>query len=163
MTVFGFFLTFHIISGIICLVVGLVAAFTKKKSGWHTFLGELYHCSYVVVFVTAVITSVMHWQDSAYLFFIALFSYGLALFGYLARKRRVRNWLPKHIGGMLGSYIGIITAVLVVNISTIPVINEWPPLIFWFLPTVIGTPIIIMVNNRVNTRSILPNRMINSD
>lgn len=153
MTVFGFFLTLHIISGTLCLIIGLIAAFSKKQSGRHTFLGELYHGFYVIVFVSAVVTSVMHWHESAYLFFIALFSYSLALFGYLARKRHVRNWLPKHIGGMLGSYIGIVTAVLVVNISDIPIVNEWPALIFWLLPTVIGTPIIIAVNNQVKSRS----------
>lgn len=154
MTVFGFFLTLHIISGIICLLAGLLAAFSKKRRGRHTVLGELYHGSYVVVFVTALITSVMHWQESSYLFFIALFSYSLALFGYMARKRRVRNWLPKHIGGMLGSYIGIVTAVIVVNIPAVPVVNEWPALAFWLLPTVIGTPIIIAVNSRFQKRSV---------
>ncbi|MFD2705916.1 DUF2306 domain-containing protein [Salibacterium lacus] len=152
MTIFGFFLTFHIISGILCLIVGLAAAFAKKQHGWHTFLGELYHGSYVVVFVSAVVISIMHWQESAYLFFIALFSYGLALFGYRARKKRPLNWLSKHIGGMLGSYIGIVTAVLVVNINGIPIVNEWPALIFWLLPTVIGTPIIITVSRGVQTR-----------
>ncbi|MGM8212019.1 DUF2306 domain-containing protein [Virgibacillus sp. W0430] len=153
MTVFSFFLTLHIISGTVCLIVGLIAAISKKKRGWHTSLGELYHGAYVVVFITAIVTSIMNWQDSAYLFFIALFSYGLALFGYLARKRRTHNWLPRHIGGMLGSYIGIITAVLIVNISDIPIVNEWPALIFWFLPTIIGTPIIIIVTQRAVIRS----------
>ncbi|CAM3103158.1 DUF2306 domain-containing protein [Filibacter tadaridae] len=156
MTVFGFFLTLHITFGTLCLIVGLIAAFSKKQRGWHTFLGELYHGSYVVVFISAVVTSVMHWQESAYLFFIAFFSYGLALYGYQARKRRSHNWLPKHIGGMLGSYIGIVTAVLIVNVSDIPILNEFPTLIFWFLPTAIGTPIIIAVSRRIKTRSSQP-------
>lgn len=56
--------------------------------------------------------------------------------------------MSAHIGGMLGSYIGIVTATLVVNIHKIPVLNEMPVLIFWFLPTVIGTPIIIRVGQR---------------
>ena|SRR5699024_11103951 len=96
---------------------------SKKQEGRHTRFGELYHGLYVLVFVSAVVTSMMHWDESAYLFFIALFSYGLALFGYLARKRLVKNWLIKHIGGMLGSYIGIITAVLVVNVANLSVFN----------------------------------------
>ena|SRR5690625_230299 len=149
MTVFGVFITLHIISGTICLIVGLLAVFAKKQRGWHTFVGELYHGSYVVVFLSAIVTSVIHWEESAYLFFIALFSYGLALFGYLARKRRSQNWLPKHIAGMVGSYIGIVTAVLIVNISKIPIINEWPVIIFWLLPTIIGTPIIILLTRRM--------------
>src|SRR5690625_6249895 len=52
------------------------------------------------------------------------------------------------IGGMTGSYIGIITAVLVVNGMDIPLINQMPSLLLWFIPTIIGTPFIFMVNKR---------------
>jgi len=154
MTIFGLFIMLHIVFGSICLLVGLVAALSKKRRGWHTFLGELYHGSYVLVFISAIVTSIIHWEESAYLFYIALFSYGLALFGYIARKRRSQNWLPKHIAGMIGSYIGIITAVLVVNIANLPFVNELPSFIFWFLPTIIGTPIIIMISNRVKYKRV---------
>ena len=154
MTLFGIFITLHIVFGSVCLIVGLLAAFSKKQRGRHTLFGELYHGSYVIVFISAIVTSIIHWHESAYLFYIALFSYGLALFGYVARKKRVHNWLPKHIAGMVGSYIGIVTAVLVVNISSIPVVNELPALIFWFLPTVIGTPIIIFISNRVKNKTV---------
>lgn len=149
MTVFGFFLTLHIVSGSLCLLVGLIAICSKKQHGQHTILGELYHGSYVIVFLSAIATALMHWPEDAFLFFIAIFSYGLALSGYLARKRKPLNWLPKHIGGMLGSYIGIIIAILVVNTPNIPVISDWSPVIFWLLPTVIGTPIIITLNWKI--------------
>lgn len=149
MTVFGFFLILHIASGALCLLVGLMGIFAKKRRGNHTILGEIYHGSYVAVFLSAIVTSLMHWPEDAFLFFVALFSYGLALFGYLARKRQPPNWLAKHIGGMLGSYIGILTAILVVNTPNIPIINEWSPVIFWLLPTVIGTPIIITLSRKV--------------
>jgi|SRR5690625_1787084 len=149
MTVFDVFLKIHIISGIVCLVIGPIIIFLKKERGWHTRFGELYHGSYILVFLSAIVTSVIHWEDSAYLFFIALFSYGLALFGYLARKRRVQNWLPKHIAGMVGSYIGIVTAVLIVNIAKIPIANELPVMIFWFLPSIIGTPLIIWLTRQI--------------
>lgn len=152
MSMFNVFLIFHIVSGTVCLIVGLLAAASRKRRGKHTRFGEIYHGSYVVVFITAVGTSVMHWQESAYLFYIALFSYGLALFGYVAGKMRWPHWLQMHIGGMLGSYIGIITAVLVVNVSELPLFQEWPGLVFWFLPTVIGTPIIIAVTRKRTER-----------
>lgn len=92
--------------------------------------------------------SIVNWSESAYLFYIALFSYGLALLGYLARKVKWNNWMRAHIGGMLGSYIGIVTATLVVNVDKIPVLNELPILLFWFLPTIIGTPIITMISKK---------------
>ncbi len=122
--------------------------FSKKKKGKHSRAGEIYHGCYIIVFGTAVGMSILHWEKSQYLFYIALFSYGLALLGYAAGKKKWKNWLSSHIGGMLGSYIGIVTATLVVNVHKIPLLNEFPVLLFWFLPTIIGTPLIFMVGRK---------------
>ncbi|MEH7254198.1 DUF2306 domain-containing protein [Neobacillus niacini] len=149
---FNLFLITHIVSGFICLISGVFAMASKKKRGKHTVAGEIYHGSYVIVFISAVVMSINHWEESAYLFYIAVFSYALALLGYLAVKIRWKNWIGNHIGGMLGSYIGIVTATIVVNIPKVPVLNEVPVLIFWFLPTIIGTPFIIKVGKRFKPR-----------
>lgn len=148
MDLFRFFLIVHILTGVICLISGLFAMFSKKRRGKHTKSGTIYHGSYVLVFITALLMSIIHWESSQYLFYIALFSYGFALFGYLSVKRKPKNWLGMHIGGMLGSYIGIVTATLVVNVAQLPLVNEIPSLIFWFLPTIIGTPFIIRVGQK---------------
>lgn len=142
---FTLFLITHIVAGFICLISGVFAMSYKKKKGKHTVSGEIYHFSYVLVFISAVIMSIIHWEESAYLFYIGVFSYALALLGYLAGKIRWKNWIGTHIGGMLGSYIGIVTAV---NSPKVPLLNEVPVLFFWFLPTIIGTPFIIKVGNR---------------
>lgn len=148
---FHIFLIAHIITGLVCLVTGVVAMASSKRKGKHTLSGEIYHWSYVSVFVTAVIMSIFHWEESAYLFYIAIFSYALALLGYLSAKMRWKTWLGSHIGGMLGSYIGIVTATIVVNVHKIPVLNELPPLLFWLLPTIIGTPLIFKVGEKYKT------------
>ena len=145
---FNIFLTIHIITGMICLLTGLLAGLSKKRRGKHTTIGEIYHGSFVFVFISAVVMSIMHWDESAYLFYIGVFSYSLAFFGYLSAKIRWKNWLGTHIGGMLGSYIGIFTATLVVNVNRIPVLNEYPVLWFWFLPTIIGTPFIFLIGRK---------------
>ena len=132
----------------ICLLTGLLAGLSKKRRGKHTAIGEIYHGSFVFVFISAVVMSIMHWDESAYLFYIGVFSYSLAFLGYLSAKIRWKNWLGTHIGGMLGSYIGIFTATLVVNVNRIPVLNEYPVLWFWFLPTIIGTPIIFLIGRK---------------
>jgi vacuolar-type H+-ATPase subunit I/STV1 len=147
---FKLFLIIHIVTGAICLITGLLAGFSKKRRGKHSFYGEIYHGSYVLVFITAVVMSILHWNESSYLFYIAIFSYSLALLGYIAAKKRWKNWLSSHIGGMLGSYIGIVTATLVVNANSIPIINNLPILLVWFLPTIIGTPIIFKVGRKYN-------------
>jgi hypothetical protein len=96
--------------------------------------------------------SIIHWQKSQYLFYIALFSYSFAIWGYLAVKKKWENWLGSHIGGMLGSYIGIVTATLVVNVPSIPVLNQLPILLFWFLPTIVGTPLIFKVGKKYRAK-----------
>lgn len=145
---FNLLLMFHIAAGCVCLISGILAMTSKKRKGRHTVSGEIYHFFYVIVFLTAVSLSILHWEESAYLFYIAVFSYGLALLGYLAGKIRWKYWLSTHIGAMLGSYIGIVTATIVVNIPRVPILNELPVLIFWFLPTIIGTPLITKVANK---------------
>ena len=148
MSIHTIFLILHIIAGSFCLLTGAINLSIRKEKGYHTRLGEWYHGGYIVVFVTSIGMAIINWSESAYLFYIALFSYGLALLGYLARKRRWKDWLTLHISGMSGSYIGIITAVLVVNGMDIPFINKIPTLLLWFIPTIVGTPIIFMVNKR---------------
>ncbi|MBD1382926.1 DUF2306 domain-containing protein [Metabacillus arenae] len=148
MDIFQIFLVIHIIAGTVCLVTGAFASVVRKRYGKHTITGEIYHGGYVVIFLTSAAMAIIHWSESAFLFYIAIFSYGLALWGYLARKLRWKNWLGMHISGMLGSYIGIITAILVVNGSQIPFISEMPILLLWFLPTIIGSPIIAIVSQR---------------
>ncbi|HSO56973.1 MAG TPA: DUF2306 domain-containing protein [Paenisporosarcina sp.] len=145
---FNIFLTIHIITGMICLLTGLLAGLSKKRRGKHTVIGEIYHGSFVFVFISAVVMSIMHWDESAYLFYIGVFSYLLAFLGYLSAKIRWKNWLGTHIGGMLGSYIGIFTATLVVNVNRIPVLNEFTVFWFWFVPTIIGTPIIFLIGKK---------------
>lgn len=148
MDYFKLLLILHIAAGTICLITGAISALVQKRKGIHTVVGELYHASYVVILLSSILMAIMHWSESAYLFFIAIFSYSFALYGYTAKKSRRAGWLGRHIGGMLGSYIGIITAVLVVNGHSIPGLNQLPMLLLWLLPTVIGTPIIFAVGRK---------------
>ncbi|TDF93015.1 DUF2306 domain-containing protein [Paenibacillus piri] len=148
MSIYSLLLIAHIAAGTICLLSGACAIFVRKQKGLHTVLGETYHIHYIFVFLTAVIMSMMKWSELQYLFYIALFSYAQALYGYLARKLRWSNWLSKHIIGMLGSYIGIITAVLVVNGEPVTALTGIPKLSLWFIPTIIGSPLIFFTTRR---------------
>jgi|SRR5688572_12918172 len=57
-------------------------------------------------------------------------------------KLKERNyWLLSHIQRMTGGYIAAITAFLVVNAKYSPI--EIPLIIYWLLPTVILTPLIV--------------------
>ena len=71
----------------------------------------------------------------------------------IKRLRKIlewRNyWLLAHIGGMLGSYIGALTAFLVNNTKYI----DLPGIIFWLGPTVIFVPLIFYEINKHQKKS----------
>ena len=61
----------------------------------------------------------------------------------MVKRNFVRNaWLYDHISRMGGSFIATSTAFLLVNTSVEPV---W---VMWLLPTVVGTPMIIISNRK---------------
>jgi len=58
-------------------------------------------------------------------------------------KAKARNyWLLAHLQRMIGGYIAALTAFLVVNVDNFPPIL--PGVVYWFLPTVVLTPLIIL-------------------
>lgn len=80
---------------------------------------------------------------------MALGSYAFAFVGYLAAKRRWNGWLRVHVVGQGGSYIAMVTAVLIVNweamTGTRGVVSPWA----WILPTLVGTPLIAWLTREV--------------
>lgn len=57
---------------------------------------------------------------------------------YRGRKPKAKAWLLRHLGMMLGTYIAIFTAFLVVNFTG----GFW----LWLLPTFVFTPVIIVLS-----------------
>ena len=116
--------------------------FAQKRPGFHTRVGEVYHWVMLAVCVSAVGLAALAWNRLWWFLPIAVFSYANALVGYVAAKRRRPGWLPFHIGGMCGSYIALVTALLVVNVG-----DRLP--IVWFLPTIVGSPLIAWLTREV--------------
>ncbi|MDQ7237448.1 DUF2306 domain-containing protein, partial [Bacillus pacificus] len=85
MSIFNVLLTIHILFGTICLITGIVAMVTQKKKGKHTEWGEIYHASYVVITLTAIILSIINWDKIAYLFYVAIFSYSFVIYSSFLR------------------------------------------------------------------------------
>ncbi len=133
----------HIAAGSAGLVLGPVAMRAGKRRGLHTRAGEIYHWVVLVVAASAIVLSALDWSEIWWFTPIALFSYAFALTGYLAAKRRRPGWLAIHITGQGGSYIALVTALLVVNLGD--------ALIIWFIPTIVGSPIIAWVQYQVAT------------
>ncbi len=139
----------HIAAGTVGLLLGPVAMWASKRPGLHTRTGEAYHWVMLTVCLTASWLAVLDWKRIWWFLPIAVGSYAFALVGYIAAKRRFRGWLQVHVSGQGGSYIAMVTALLVVNWHTLTgthgVQSPWA----WALPTVIGSPIISWVNYQI--------------
>jgi hypothetical protein len=135
-------LPIHIAAGATGLVLGPVAMRAAKRPGTHTRAGEAYHWVMLTVCVSAVVVALLNFTELWWFIPIAVGSYAFALLGYLAAKRRWAGWLQAHISGQGGSYIALVTALLVVNLGR-------DALIVWFIPTIVGSPILAWVNYQV--------------
>ena len=131
----------HIAAGVAGLVLGPVAMFAAKRRGRHTRAGAAYHWILLTVAASAIVLAALDWSELWWFTPIALFSYSFACRGYLAARRRPPGWLRLHITGQGGSYIALVTALLVVNLGD--------ALIVWFIPTILGSPIIAWVQYQV--------------
>lgn len=142
-------LAMHIMLGTVALILGPVAMLARKGPGLHTRVGAVYHWVMLGVCLSAAVLAVLDWGRIWWFLPIAVGSYGFALLGYVAAKRRWNGWLRAHLTGQGGSYIAMITALLVVNWETLTgtrgVESPWA----WLLPTIVGTPLITWVARQV--------------
>jgi hypothetical protein len=137
----GLTLGIHIASGTAGLILGPITMRAAKRRGRHTRAGEAYHWILLTVCVSATVLALLDWSQLWWFLPIAVGSYGFALLGYIAAKRRWDGWLLAHVAGQGGSYIALVTALLVVNLGG--------PLVIWFLPTIVGSPLIAWVSFQV--------------
>jgi hypothetical protein len=120
-----------------------------KRRGVHTRTGEAYYYVFVILFVTSVALAALDPVGLWWLALVGAGSYGFAYVGYRAAKRRRPNWLIAHVSGQGGSYIAMVTALMVVNFNAISGASGLAAVVPWVAPTVIGTPIITWVNFQV--------------
>jgi len=149
MTPTGAVLTLHIAAGTVGLILGPVAMIATKRPGVHTRAGEAYHWTVLVVCVSAALLAILDWGRNWWFLPIAVGSYAFALTGYLAAKRRWSGWMRAHIAGQGGSYIAMVTALLVVNWAVVTGTPGRRAPLAWALPTIVGSPIIAWVSYQV--------------
>jgi len=149
MTLFNAVQTVHITAGVAGLVLGPLAMFAPKRQGTHTRIGEAYHWVMLTVCASAGVLAVLDWPRLWWFLLIAAGSYAFALRGYLAAKRRWPGWLLAHVGGQGGSYIAMMTALLVVNWRSLTGVSGISSPLPWVLPTVVGSLILAWVIRQV--------------
>lgn len=109
-------------------------------------------CAFIGMIIFAII---LFFQSSSSGFLLPLIFGSFGLYGVITNTKRLLKkpnktmiWLKVHIGHMLGSYIGAITAFLVNQMKYIPL----PPIAVWFAPAIILVPIIVMELKKIKTQ-----------
>ncbi len=125
------------------LITGAVAMLSKKGRGWHSSLGALYFWCLFGVVVTMSILSFMRWAQNYHLFILGVLSFLSAYIGRSAARRHWHQWPRLHLTGMGASFIFMLTAFYVDNGKNLPLWRKLPEIAFWFLPGVIGVPLIV--------------------
>lgn len=146
---FSMVLSVHIAAGSSGLVLGPIAMLSAKRPGTHIRSGTAYYYVFVVLFASALALAALHPRQDWGLALVGAGSYGLARLGYGAGRRRRPGWLVRHVSGMGGSYISMVTALMVVNVNSIAGASGAAAVLAWLAPTVIGAPVITWVNFQV--------------
>ena len=139
--VFLAFLAVHVVAGLTAVITGAIAALTRKGSPCHVRAGRWFYWAIAVVFVTAAALTIMRWRQDFHLLIIGTVAVIAATIGYLHRRRH-RPGDTGHILGMGIGYVAMLTAFYVDNGPHLPLWDRLPPLTFWFLPAVVGAPIV---------------------
>jgi len=137
-------LAVHVTAGIVSVVSGAVAAFSRKRPGRHPKAGVVYAAGLATIFVSATIMAIMRWQHSWYLFVIACVAFTLGAVGVLARERGRHRWMTWHGACMGMSYVALLTGFYVDNGPQLPVWDRLPRLALWLIPSVVGIPVILI-------------------
>ncbi|MQA13974.1 MAG: DUF2306 domain-containing protein [Pseudonocardiaceae bacterium] len=133
----------HVLAGLTAVVWGAGAMLAPKRRGRHPRRGRAYLVALAVVAATGTTLAATDWQHLWHLAALGATAAGFAVVGYATRPGRRAGWLTAHIIGMSGSYVAMLTAFYVDNGPRLPLWQLLPPGAFWFLPTVVGVPLLV--------------------
>jgi hypothetical protein len=134
-------LVLHVGSGALALLLAPFGLAARKARGRHTRIGWVYAGLVSVLAASALGLSALHWSRLWWLAAIAVATELAVVGGLVARRRDSDVW---HVSLMCGSYLSLVTALLVVNLGG-PVA--------WILPTVVGSPVIAWAARRAALRA----------
>ena len=100
----------HVLLGLTCTVMGVIAMLSQKRPGPHPQYGTIYFWCLAGVFLTMAGLAAARWAEDYHLFVLGAFSLLAAYLGRQARRQRWRHWIKLHITGMGGSYVLLLIA-----------------------------------------------------
>lgn len=136
-------LAIHIPAGLCCVVAGLAAMLLHKGPGRHPTAGTIYYWSLLIVFVTTALLAAMRWAEDSHLFVLGTLSFLFATLGRAAMRHRWCSYVKLHLLGMGFSYVVLLIAFYIDNGPNLPGWRSLPHAAYWFIPLVVGMPIIL--------------------
>ena len=133
----------HILAGLICLVTGIMSMVSEKRAGLHPRCWTIYHWALGVLVTSAGCLAAAHWTDDRLLLLLGVVSFGASGLGRTARRRNWQTWIGTHMISMGCSFIAMLTAFCVEEGESLRGLSRLPRLTYWFLPALVGTPLII--------------------
>lgn len=129
-------LSLHVAAGAAGLALGPIAVWAERRPPHVSRAGSAYHWAVLTVSLTAVGLAALDWSALWWLSVLAALAYALALLGRFAPRWRRRGWVRAYAHGQGGSYIALVSALLVVSLDG-PASAAG-----WITPTLVGLPLI---------------------
>lgn len=137
----------HIAAGLVAVIAGALAMLAAKRPGRHPMAGRIYLGGLAVLFASACAIAMAR-PHTAFLLILGIAALAAGAAGLAARRIRWPGWLSHHIIAMAGSYILALTAFYVDNGPRLPLWRLLPPVAFWFLPALVGLPLVVWALRR---------------
>jgi hypothetical protein len=143
-------LALHIGAGLAALALGAAVIWSSRDRPMLDGRSVAYPWSVLAVSITAVGLLALDWPELWWIAILAGFAAVLALLGYLAPRRRFRSWTLAYAHGQGGSYIALVTALIVVTLTVDGPVQGAAATVVWLLPTLIGTRLIQRWHHRLD-------------
>lgn len=147
------FLAVHVAAALSAVITGALAALSRKGTARHIRAGRWYYLALGTAFASATVLAVMRWRQDYELFIIGAIAFGAAFVGRRHRRQHRPGDSP-HIAGMGVSYVAMLTAFYVDNGPHLPLWDRLPHLSFWFIPSLVGAPIVVRSLSRARRAGI---------
>jgi uncharacterized membrane protein len=129
----------HVPSGLLAVISGAAAMLSDKGSPAHRQRGRWYLGALLATCISGAGLVATRWPHFPHLLVLGIVAAVMAGIGYATRRRAAPS---VHLAAMSASYIVMLTAFYVDNGPKLPLWNQLPAISFWFLPAVIGIPLV---------------------
>lgn len=139
----------HIFAGTAGVILGPLAMFqdTRRLTSGQGGIGRasaIYRAAVLLVCLSATGLVVENRPELWWLIPVSGFTYALAALARESAARRFRGWVHGYVHGQGGSYIALLTALIVIALTVDGPVTGALQLVPWFAPTVLGTVLIRM-------------------